>query len=34
MTTITLALAAITLVPAPRKMSVTDGAFTTNLTVS
>ena len=34
MTTIALALAAITLVPAPRKMSVTDGAFTTNLTVS
>ena len=34
MMAITLALAAITLVPAPRKMSVTDGAFTTNLTVS
>ena len=34
MTAITLALAAIALVPAPQKMSVTDGAFTTNLTVT
>lgn len=34
MNAITLALAALTLIPAPQKMSVTDGAFTTNLTVT
>ena len=34
MMTMTLALAAITLVPAPQKMTATDGAFTTNLTVT
>ena len=34
MTITTLAFAALALVPAPQKMSVTDGAFSTNLVVS
>ncbi len=34
MTTIVLALTALMLVPAPQKMSVTDGAFAANLIVT